>query len=102
MLISHASASRPICTDCEKPFHGTSMIATSTACFSKKGRYCRTDTRLSHEARRVEGDCLICSSAPGSQLSYSIHCLSYFSSSLAMRRTASVRELELRAEHSPA
>ena len=93
MLISHASASRPICTDCEKPFHGTSMMATSTACFSRNGRYCRSATRLSHEASRVEVDCLICSSASGSQLSYSTHCMSYFSSSLAMRSTPSVRKL---------
>ena len=76
MLISQASASRPISTACEKPFHGTSMIATSTAWRSRKGRYWRSVTRLSHEARRVDVDCLICSSASGSQLSYSSHCMS--------------------------
>ncbi len=84
---------RPICTACEKPFHGTSMIATSTACSSRNGRNWRVVTRLSSEASRVEVDCLICSSACGSQLSYSSHCMSNGSSSFAMRSTPSVRKL---------
>ena len=36
----------PICTACENPFHGTSMMATSTACSSRNGRYWRVEGPL--------------------------------------------------------
>ena len=69
------------------------MITVSTAWSSRNGRYWRVLTRLSHEARLCGIDSLIWSSAFGSQLSYSTHCMLNCSSSRAILTTPSGRKL---------